>query len=61
MKVLIFLITIKIIDQTTREEGSTLLELCGDLASPVTVQSYSHQLEVCHDIFKRWGPIIGWE
>ena len=30
----------------TREEGSTLLELCGDLASPVTVQSYSHQLEV---------------
>merc|ERR550534_3248742 len=29
-----------------REEGSTLLELCGDLASPVTVQSYSHQLEV---------------
>ena len=30
-----------------REEGSTLLELCGDLASPMTVQSYSHQLEVC--------------
>ena len=37
----------------TREEGSTLLELCGDLASPVTVQSYSHQLEVdCQDYYK---------
>ena len=36
----------------TREEGSTLLELCGDLASPVTVQSYSHQLEVdCQDYY----------
>ena len=34
-------------DDDIREEGSTLLELCGDLASPVTVQSYSHQLEVC--------------
>ena len=30
-----------------KKEGSTLLELCGDLASPMTVQSYSHQLEVC--------------
>ena len=46
-KSLTFTITI------TREEGSTLLELCGDLASPVTVQSYSHQLEVdCQDYYK---------
>ena len=42
----VMLITITTMITITREEGSTLLELCGDLASPVTVQSYSHQLEV---------------
>ena len=46
MMMMILMIMIILMIMVTREEGSTLLELCGDLASPVTVQSYSHQLEV---------------